>query len=82
MSAMERLMTFLGFSEEPEEDGAESPEAAPARRSPVFSLHAQRQWEIVVLETQSLEDARRGADFVKSRRPVVVNLRGVEVDQA
>ena len=82
MGAMDRLMTFLGFSEEPEEDGAEPLEAAPAKRSPVFSLHAQRQWEIVVLETASIEDARRGADFVKSRRPVVVNLRGVEVDQA
>lgn len=82
MGAMDRLMMFLGFSEEPEENGAEPLEPAPAKRPPVFSLHAQRQWEIVVLETQSLEDARRGADFVKSRRPVVVNLRGVEVDEA
>lgn len=82
MGAMDRLMTFLGFSEEAEENGAEAAEPAPAKRSPVFSLHAQRQWEIMVLETQSLDDARRGADFVKSRRPVVVNLRGVEVTQA
>lgn len=80
MGAMEKFMTFLGFAEE--EENGEGPDAAPARRSPVFSLHAQRQWEIVVLEPRSLEDARRGADFVKARRPVFVNLQGVEQDLA
>lgn len=81
MGAMEKFMTFLGFAEE--DENGEGPDAVPAaRRSPVFSLHAQRQWEIVVLEPRSLEDARRGADFVKARRPVFVNLQGVEQDLA
>src|SRR3990170_1157299 len=31
---------------------------------------------------RSPEDARRGADFVKARRPVFVNLQGVEQDLA
>src|SRR3989304_2551649 len=58
---MEKFMTFLGFAEEVDEDGTEGAESAsPARRSPVFSLHAQRQWEIIVIEPRSLEDARRG----------------------
>ena len=83
MGAMEKFMTFLGFAEEVDEDGTEGAESAsPARRSPVFSLHAQRQWEIIVIEPRSLEDARRGADFVKARRPVFVNLQGVEQDLA
>ncbi len=83
MGAMEKFMTFLGFTEEVDENGTEGAEGAvPARRSPVFSLHAQRQWEIVVIEPRSLEDARRGADFVKARRPVFVNLQGVEPDLA
>jgi len=83
VGAMEKFMTFLGFTEEGEEDGAEGTEmAAPVRRSSVFNLHAQRQWEIVVLEPRSLEDARRGADFVKTRRPVIANLRGAEQDLA
>lgn len=75
-------MTFLGFTEEIEEDGGEGSEGVPARRSPVFSLHAQRQLEIVVLEPRSLEQARRGAEFVKARRPVIVNLQGAEADLA
>jgi len=83
VGAMEKFMTFLGFAEEVDEDGTEGAESAsPARRSPVFSLHAQRQWEIIVIEPRSLEDARRGADFVKARRPVFVNLQGVEQDLA
>ena len=83
MGAVEKFMTFLGFTEEIEEDGAEGSEAAVhARRSPVFSLHAQRQGEIIVLEPRSLEHARRGADFVKARRPVILNLQGAEPDLA
>lgn len=82
MGAMEKFMTFLGFAEEVDEDGAGQEAAAPARRTPVFSLHAQRQWEIIVQEPRSLEDARRGADFIKARRPVFVNLQGVEQDVA
>src|SRR3970040_1247329 len=80
---MEKFMTFLGFAEEVDEDGTEGAESAsPARRSPVFSLHAQRQWGIIVVDPRSLGDARRGADFVKARRPVFVNLQGVEQDLA
>ena len=83
MGAMEKFMTFLGFTEEVDQDGTEGAELAPpARRSPVFNLHTQRQWEIIVIEPRSLEDARRGAEFVKARRPVFVNLQGVEQDLA
>ncbi len=81
---MQKFMNFLGFVEEPEEDGAEGAEhgAEPRRRAPVFSLHTQRQLEIVVLEPRSFEDTRRGADVLKARRPVVVNLQGVEKELA
>jgi len=75
-------MTFLGLSEEVDQEEARDEQAPSARRSPVFSLHAQRQWEIVVIDPRSLEDARRGADFVKARRPVFVNLQGVEAQVA
>src|SRR3972149_114214 len=80
---MEKFMTFLGFGEEGGEDGTGGAESAgPARRAAVFGLHAPRQWEVIVIERRSLEDGRRGADFVKARRPVFVNLQGVEQDLA
>lgn len=79
MSAMQRFMTFLGFAEEaPEEDGAETSEAEARRRAPVLSLHTARQLEIVVLEPRAFDDARRAADCLRDRRPVVLNLQAVD----
>ena len=48
----------------------------PKRRAQLFSLHAQKQLEIVVLQPRSFDDARGAADYLKTRRPVVVNLQG------
>ncbi len=79
-------MTFLGFSETYEEDGASAEAAAGiesrGRRAPVLSLHAQKQQEIVVLQPRAFDDARLAADYLKMRRPVVVNLRDAQGELA
>lgn len=79
-------MTFLGFNEmAEEEDGLPAePDGADTgrRRGQLFSLHAQRQLEIVVLQPKTFDDARAVADYLKMRRPVVVNLRGTHTDLA
>lgn len=83
MSAMQRLWTFLGFTEEQEVEATMSDDAEPRRRrSPVFSLHTNRPMEIVVLEPRTLDEARVGADHLKGRRPVIVNLRDADHDLA
>ncbi|TMJ01548.1 MAG: cell division protein SepF [Bacillati bacterium ANGP1] len=87
MSALQRFMTFLGFSETSEDedifsgepDGAET---TTRRRGQLFSLPAQRQLEIVVLQPKTFDDARAAADYLKMRRSVVVNLRGTHSDLA
>lgn len=80
MGALNRLMTFLGFNETEEEDGSLPPDGdgveTPKRRGQLLSLHAQKQLEIVVLQPRTFEDARGAADYLKTRRPVVVNLQG------
>lgn len=80
MGAMQRLMTFLGFTETYEEENGAAPDGdgieMPKRRAQLFSLHAQKQLEIVVLQPRSFDDARGAADYLKTRRPVVVNLQG------
>ncbi len=82
---MQRFITFLGLSEA-EEVGigtAESSGNEPrGRRGQVLSLHAQRQQEIVVLAPRSFDDARLAADYLKMRRPVVVNLRDAQGELA
>lgn len=78
-------MTFLGFSEA-DEEGATSgePDGGDPRghRAPVFSLHTQKQQEIVVLQPRTFDDARLAADYLKMRRPVVVNLRDAQGELA
>lgn len=89
---MQRLWSFLGFTEE-ETDGVTEDEPrrqqdarrqddARRRRTPVFSLHTNRSMEIVVLEPHSFDEARTGADHLKSRRPVIINLKDTDRELA
>jgi len=88
---MQRLWSFLGFTEDETEIAADDEgrrhddprrDDARRRRSPVFSLHTNRPMEIVVLEPHSFDEARAGADHLKSRRPVIVNLKDADRDLA
>lgn len=85
MGALQRLMTFLGFNESDEEENGAAPTdgaIAARRRGQLVGLHAQKQLEIVVVQPRTFEDARGAADYLKMRRPVVVNLQGSHVDLA
>jgi len=86
LGAMQRFMNFLGFNETYEEDNGMHPDGealdAPKRRGQLFNLHAQKQMEIVVVQPRSFDDARSAADYLKMRRPVVVNLQGSQPDLA
>jgi cell division inhibitor SepF len=75
---MQRMWNFLGF-EEDQPSGAVSREPATPR-APVFSLHTQRTMEIVVLEPGAYDEAQTAADYVKTHRPIVVNLRAAQKD--
>lgn len=86
MGALQRFMSYLGFAETYEEDGSPVPDGdggeTSRRRGQLLSLHAQRQSEIVVLQPKTFDDARAAADYLKLRRPVVVNLQGTHADLA
>jgi|SRR5579884_388303 cell division inhibitor SepF len=73
---MQRVWNFLGFAEDGEED--ERPGPTPGPRAPVLNLHTQRTMEIVVLEPGAYEEAQTAADYLKTHRPIVVNLRGAQ----
>ena len=74
---MQRMWNFLGF-EEDERVGLTREPATP--RAPVFSLHTQRTMEIVVIEPAAYDQAQTAADYLKTHRPIVVNLRAAEDD--
>jgi cell division inhibitor SepF len=76
---MQRVWTFLGLADD-SDDGAAPRDESPGSRAQVFRLHAQRQMEIVVLEPGSFDEAQTGADYLKTHRPIVINLRGAQRD--
>ena len=48
----------------------------------VVSIHAQKNMKIVLTEPRAFEDTQEIADYLRSRRTVVVNLQRVRKDQA
>lgn len=74
---MQRVWTFLGLADD---DGEGPHDEARGGRAQVFSLHAQRQMEIVVLEPEAFDEAQTAADYLKTHRPIVINLRGAQRD--
>lgn len=74
---IQRMWHFLGFGEH--EEGGTPAETAPPR-APIFRLNAQRSYEIVVLEPGQYDEAQTAADYLKSHRPIVLNLRNAQKD--
>ncbi len=74
---MQRMWSFLGFAEEEEEAGTPQTTAS-GHRAPIFNLHTQRQMEIIVLEPGAFDEAQTAADYLKTHRPIVINLRGTQ----
>ncbi len=93
MGMMDRFLNLIGF-EEVEQPGEEAQnrgtheEDTSRRRStvkaPVVSLPNPRQpnMRVVVMEPKSMEESQLVADHLKARRPVVLNLEGVDKDLA
>jgi len=90
---MDRVLTFMGFEEEPVDEGREPGEhiteeskSLPAKpkknKGQVVSLHAQRQMRVTVVEPTSFDDVQGIADNLKNRRPGIINLEQAEAGLA
>ncbi|KUK41848.1 MAG: Cell division protein sepF [Clostridia bacterium 62_21] len=81
---MDKVLGFIGFEEEPEEEPVETLAESPLvkKKSTVVSLHAQRQVKVVVAEPRTFEEVQEIVDNLKNRRPVIVNLERVDGDLA
>lgn len=75
---LQRIWTFMGFADA--EDGGAPHSETPSPGTPVFSLHTQRQMEIVIMEPEAFDEAQTAADYVKTHRPIVISLRGAQKD--
>jgi cell division inhibitor SepF len=88
MKLVDRILNLIGFEEEEEETEAEVGDVTPhedrrQRRPPLVSLPGgNRQLRVVVSEPVSFEEVQGVADQLKARRPVILNLEGMDKEQA
>ena len=94
MGIVDKFLGLIGF-EEGMEEGAEEEVAVSERRmeesprardrkkgSGLVSLPQNRNLRLVVAEPRSFDEVQSISDQLKSRRPVVLNLEGMEKDLA
>lgn len=84
---VEKFLRFIGFEDEPEEESlpeATAPLTPPrgeekGKKGKVVSLHGSpERMRIVVVEPGSFADAKRVADHLKDRKPVLLNLENAD----
>ena len=81
-----KMLSFVGFEteEEMEQEYFETyreeqeTEKPIGRKGKVVNLHTTMQLKLVVVQPDTFEEAREIADHLKAKKPVVVNLEGVE----
>lgn len=83
-----KAMDFMGWEGEAEVDDdftrdaqLEEPEYQ-VKKGKVVSITTTTQLKVVVRTPETFEEARDIADHLKSKKPVVINLEGVEKDVA
>jgi cell division inhibitor SepF len=84
VNLMDRFLNLIGFEEEePEEEPEAVAEERAKRKPPLVSLPGGgRQMRVVVCEPVSFDEVQWIADQLKARRPVVLNLEGMDKDLA
>lgn len=87
MKLVDKVLGFMGFEEELEEEEKaqeehldESP--SQKKKGTVLSLHTQRQVRVAVSDPRSFEEVAGIADNLKNRCSVVINLEQVDAELA
>lgn len=76
-----RILDFFGFDEV--EEGEGNPSQQKHRQDKIISLHRkQGDTSILVMEPSSYEEAREIVDHLLNKRPIIINLEGVNYQLA
>jgi cell division inhibitor SepF len=52
------------------------------QQSKVVNIHTPSQFKVVVMQPENFEDAKDICDHLKNKKPIVVNLEGLEKESA
>jgi len=83
-----KVMTFVGLDGEPEaeqeflETAAQEEAEYTVKKGKVVNIHTTTQLKVVVVTPETFDEARDIADHLKQKKPVVINLEGVEKEIA
>jgi len=93
MGMLDKIIQKLGFDDDEteigetqpikKEDNKIQPIVPTNNRSPkVVPIHQNQQFKMVVLQPSNLEDAKEICDYLKDKKPVVVNidLEGMQLE--
>jgi len=85
---LNKVMTFVGLDGEPEaeqeflETVAQEEAEYTVKKGKVVNIHTTTQLKVVVVTPETFDEARDIADHLKQKKPVVINLEGVEKEIA
>ena len=89
MSAMNKMLKWIGIAEEDDEeffdtetdmDEAVEPAMPLGRKAKVSSISGGAPSRVVVIQFQNFDDAKDAADHLKNKKPVVANLEKLDND--
>ena len=82
---VDKMLGILGFEFEEEEETLTREEVVPwnggsdkVRRSNIVSIPSPKSMKMVIVKPGKFEQVQGIADHLKNRRPVIVNLEGVD----
>ena len=86
-------MNFVGYGDDIEEEAVEQdvfsvrteqvvPEVKSSKKSKIVNINATTQLKVVVMTPETYDEAQDIAEHLKAKKPVVVNLEGVEREVA
>ncbi|MDP4179942.1 MAG: cell division protein SepF [Bacillota bacterium] len=52
------------------------------QQNKVVNIHSASQYKLVVMQPENFEDAQSIADHLKNKKPIVINLEGLEKESA
>ncbi|NLB82513.1 MAG: cell division protein SepF [Clostridiaceae bacterium] len=83
MSFFNKVKSFVGFDSDLEEQdflesGADEEREYTVKKGKVVNINTTTQLKVVVVSPETFDEARDIAEHLKSKKPVVINLEGVE----
>ncbi|HEY9061203.1 MAG TPA: cell division protein SepF [Pseudobacteroides sp.] len=93
-----KVLNFVGWEAEEEDELVDEKEVERERddiaqpqffnsnkksqQNKVVNIHTASQYKLVVMQPENFEDAQNIGDHLKNKKPIVVNLEGLEKESA